>query len=63
MEATKPVTEKKTRTPRDLESITKGALALPLEERAALRDALINSVSAEATYLKEKADEAAKLVG
>jgi len=52
---------KKTRTPRTAESITKGALELPLEERAALRDKLIASVNAEIGDLAAKATAAAKL--
>lgn len=52
---------KKTRTPRTAESITKGALELPLEERAALRDKLIASVNDEIALLAAKATAAAKL--
>ena len=52
---------KKTRTPRDASTTTKGALALPLAERAALRDELIKSVDDEKKKLREIADEAAKL--
>jgi hypothetical protein len=54
---------KKTRTPRTLESITKGALELPLAERAALRDSLAKSVQDEVAALKLQAEQAAKLVG
>lgn len=54
-------TEKKPRQPRNPESITKGALALPLAERAALRDALVKSVDDEKKKLREIADEADKL--
>ena len=54
-------TEKKPRQPRNPESITKGALALPLAERAALRDELIKSVDDEKKKLREIADEADKL--
>lgn len=49
------------RIPRGGESITKGALALPLAERAALRDELIKSVDDEKKKLREIADEADKL--
>lgn len=56
-------TEKKPRQPRNPESITKGALALPLAERAALRDALSKSVQEEVALLQKQAEQASKLVG
>lgn len=52
----------KTKTPRNAESITKGALALPLPERVALRDALHESVTAEAKALLEQANKAQALI-
>lgn len=58
MSDTKPKT---TRTPRNLETITKGALALPLIERATLRDALVESIEKEKAELREAADKASKL--
>lgn len=57
----KEATNLKTRTPRDAASITKGALALPLKERADLRNALQASIDKEKEALKAAADEAAKL--
>lgn len=48
---------KKTRTPRAYETIVKGALALPLIERAALRDKLIESVTQEKEALRAAADK------
>lgn len=54
---------KATRTPRGHESITKGALSLPLAERASLRDALVKSVADEVQALATQADNAKKLLG
>lgn len=50
-----------TRTPRSYDSIQAGALALPLKERADLRNALQDSIDKEKEALKAAADEAAKL--
>lgn len=47
----------RTRTPRAYETIEKGALALPLIERAALRDKLIESVTQEKEALRAAADK------
>lgn len=55
------VIEKKTRTPRNLESITKGALALELADRVELKKSLEKSIDAEVAYLQQKAEEAAKI--
>ena len=49
---------KKTRTPKNAESITKGALALPLQERADLVTALEDSIQAEVDALKDAAAKA-----
>lgn len=57
---TKPKT---TRTPRTLESITKGALKLPLNDRAKLRDELNKSVETEVQALQDQAKAAAGLLG
>ena len=54
--------EKKTRTPRNAETITKGALALTLFERAALRDELVKSINNEVATLKLQAEQAAHLL-
>lgn len=54
-------TEKKTRTPRTAESIIKGALALPLEERVKLLKELKDSINAEVAE-KEKAAAYAKQI-
>lgn len=56
MTETKTDKPARTRTPRDAESITNGALALPLIERAALRDKLIESVNEEKEALRKAAD-------
>lgn len=47
-------TEKKTRTPRNVDSILTRALALPLSDRVKLRNALSSSIEAE---LKSKEEE------
>ena len=52
---------KKTRTPRTAEAITKGALALPLEERIVLVKQLRASIGDEVAILKASADNAVKL--
>ena len=49
---------KKTRTPKNAESITKGALALPLQERVDLVTALEDSIQAEVDALKDAAAKA-----
>lgn len=51
-------TEKAKRTPRDSESITKGAISLPLQERVDLVKALQKSITDEVTSLKTQADTA-----
>jgi len=52
--------EAKTRTPRNNESITKGALALDLNDRVALCKALKTSIENEVTALKTQAENATK---
>ena len=54
---------KKTRTPKNAESITKGALALPLQERVDLMEALGTSIQAEVDGLKAAAAQAEKIAG
>ena len=49
---------KKTRTPKNADSITKGALALPLQERVDLVKALEDSIQTEVAMLKEAAAKA-----
>ena len=49
---------KKTRTTKNAESITKGALALPLQERVDLVTALEDSIQAEVDALKDAAAKA-----
>lgn len=51
-------TETKKRTPRDFESISKGALSLPLADRVALKKELDKSISDEVTNLKAAAEQA-----
>lgn len=55
--------EKKTRTPRTVESITAGALSLMLIDRVALVKALRESIEKEVREAKQKADEYAKIAG
>lgn len=51
-----------TKTPRTVESITNGALQLPLADRVALLKALKESVTAEVKTLETKAAEAKQTV-
>ena len=52
---------KKTRTPKNAESITKGALALPLQERVDLVKQLQDSITAEVETIKAAAAQAEKI--
>ena len=52
---------KKTRTPKNAESITKGALALPLQERVDLVETLQQSIQAEVETIKAAAAHAEKI--
>ncbi len=52
---------KRTRTPKDYEAIKKGALALQLKHRVALRDALNYSITTEVTELKIQLEQAEKI--
>lgn len=54
---------KKQRTPRSFDDILRGAKALTLKERVDLINALTSQNQDEAKALREKADEAGKLVG
>jgi len=54
-------TEKKPRTPRNSDSITKGALSLPLQERVDLKKALEASISQEVETIKAAALQAEKI--
>lgn len=54
--------QKKTRTPRTSESITNGALSLPLSERVALLKTLKESIDKEVKDLEAKATEAKNIV-
>ena len=53
---------KKTRTPKNADSITKGALALPLQERVDLVGKLEDSIQQEVDTLKEAASKAEKIM-
>lgn len=55
-------TEKKTRTPRNYESIEKGALALDLGERVDLKNRLVESISDELKWLEEQLKKATTIV-
>jgi hypothetical protein len=52
---------KKQRTPKKPESIFKGALSLPLEDRVELRNQLTESIVAEVEALEAAAEKAKKL--
>lgn len=56
------MTDKKTRTPRNAESILAGAIKLPLADRVALLKALQADIQKEVNDLQAAAEEAAKLV-
>lgn len=53
--------EKKTRTPRSGDSIIKGALAMPLEDKVRLRNELDAAIKDEVEGLKVKAELAASI--
>lgn len=53
--------EKQTRTPRNLESIKTGALALSLEDRGELCKALKHSIDVEVEELQKKAAHGANI--
>ena len=55
------VKTRKPRTPRNTESVTKCALALPLQERVDLVEALRTSIDLEVEGLKTAADQAEKI--
>lgn len=57
------VKTRKPRTPRNTESVTKGALALPLQERVDLVESLQQSIQAEVDGLKAAAAQAEKIAG
>jgi hypothetical protein len=52
---------KKTRTPKNAESITKGALSLNLKERVELLELLKESIQAEVDGLKAMAKQAEEI--
>lgn len=52
---------RKPRTPRNTESVTKGALALPLQERVDLMKAIQDSITAEVETIKAAAAQAEKI--
>lgn len=52
---------RKHRTPRNYDSIIKGALAMPLQARVELMAALKQSIDAEVQTLQEAAKQAAKI--
>ena len=56
-------TDKKTRTPRNSETITKGALALTLAEQVELRNTLNKSIETQVQAAKDAAAEAVKIAG
>lgn len=56
-----PQNGKKTKTPRQYDSILKGALALDLPERVNLKNELIKSIKKEVDDLQQQAAEAAKI--
>jgi hypothetical protein len=60
-ETKEKVYQKTTRTPKKPESIFKGALSLPLEDRVELRNQLTESIVAEVEALEAAAEKAKKL--
>lgn len=54
--------EKKQRTPRNYESIKKGALSLGLKERVELRNRLTLSIDSEIKEMQERLNMATELV-
>jgi len=52
---------KKTRTPKNADSITKGALALPLQERVDLWRTLQDSIMAEVETIRAAYEHAEKI--
>lgn len=54
--------EKQSRTPRNYDSIEKGALALELKERVELRNKLTKSIDDELAEMKDKLKEAESIV-
>lgn len=56
------MSDKKTRTPRNADSILAGAIKLPLADRVALLKALQADIQKEVNDLQAAAEEAAKLV-
>lgn len=55
--------EKKSRTPRNYESIEKGALELELKERVELKKRLSESIDTEVKEMEEKLKAAKEIVG
>ena len=58
---TTEIKTRKPRTPRNTESVTKGALALPLQERVDLVTALNESIKSEVETIKAAAAHAEKI--
>lgn len=54
--------EKQPRIPRNYESIEKGALELELKDRVALKNKLAESIDKELADMKEKLQQAEKIV-
>lgn len=54
---------KKTRTPRNYDSILSGALSLTLAERVSLKKAITESITKEVADLDAAAEEAKKIAG
>lgn len=54
---------KRQRTPKNAESITKGALALSLEDKVALADKLADSIEQEVQLLQLQLNNAKKISG
>lgn len=55
--------QRKQRTPKSPDSITAGALKLPLADRIELCKALQSSIATEVKALKDQAEQASKLAG
>lgn len=63
MQNEKVTEEKKVRVARNLESITKGALSLPLADRVKLAKELQEKNIKEVADLRTAAEDASKLIG
>ena len=57
------MTDKKTRTPKNAESITQGAMKLSLENKVALRNLLNDWIDSEVELRRQEYERAEKIAG